>query len=169
MASMRPGQTAPECAAQHSRYMTIDNGFNEAGADCPGMRPLRGKPRRKLPGADCPGMRFRITIIRINEAGASMRPGQTAPECHAITFLCLRRQTKASMRPGQTAPECIFVPASLDEGQRSFNEAGADCPGMQRLVSALTTLPRSFNEAGADCPGMPRNPAAARDYAERLQ
>ena len=35
---MRPGQTAPECnTALNVQYLTA-SGFNEAGADCPGMQ-----------------------------------------------------------------------------------------------------------------------------------
>ena len=87
--------------------------FNEAGADCPGMP----DPKQE----DKP------------DENASMRPGQTAPEC------------RSSVRP--TLPT-----------RRCFNEAGADCPGM--LVTHNVHLQRMairFNEAGADCPGMHRD------------
>ena len=59
---MRPGQTAPECFAPGEIAFIDIVGFNEAGADCPGMQ-VDG-------AADSSGM-----------AAASMRPGQTAPEC----------------------------------------------------------------------------------------
>ena len=36
----------------------------------------------------------------------------------------------ASMRPGQTAPECPKRETISREAQIRFNEAGADCPGM---------------------------------------
>ena len=62
LASMRPGQTAPECPSETLRGSFCPGGFNEAGADCPGMR------RRP----DHHAVRYRV---------ASMRPGQTAPEC----------------------------------------------------------------------------------------
>ena len=35
------------------------------------------------------------------------------------------------MRPGQTAPECADIRAIDDQADGGFNEAGADCPGMQ--------------------------------------
>ena len=38
---------------------------------------------------------------------ASMRPGQTAPEC-AADGDSLHHHSVASMRPGQTAPECAL-------------------------------------------------------------
>ena len=38
---------------------------------------------------------------------ASMRPGQTAPEC-VVQPLGPGEALKASMRPGQTAPECML-------------------------------------------------------------
>ena len=34
---MRPGQTAPECKQWFASISTTCSGFNEAGADCPGM------------------------------------------------------------------------------------------------------------------------------------
>ena len=34
------------------------------------------------------------------------------------------------MRPGQTAPECNGSAAVSHPRNLSFNEAGADCPGM---------------------------------------
>ena len=40
---MRPGQTAPEFIAEGVRGARVRPGFNEAGADCPGIpvwRPL---------------------------------------------------------------------------------------------------------------------------------
>ena len=59
-----------------------------------------------------------------------MRPGQTAPECFS-GVAAVDQIADASMRPGQTAPECPFVGLSLSFGAGRFNEAGADCPGMQ--------------------------------------
>ena len=35
------------------------------------------------------------------------------------------------MRPGQTAPECSDEAIAAARAAASFNEAGADCPGMQ--------------------------------------
>ena len=65
------------------RYLRLS--FNEAGADCPGMQEFAQE--------------------YFDENDASMRPGQTAPECFGISDpLCLKFS--------------------------SFNEAGADCPGM---------------------------------------
>ena len=58
-----------------------------------------------------------------------MRPGQTAPECLRPSDV-EDRASRASMRPGQTAPECIQVNATPSNSPSSFNEAGADCPGM---------------------------------------
>ena len=84
------------------------------------------------------------------------------------------------MRPGQTAPECLDVDTLKGRHKvKSFNEAGADCPGMRQPERYLTrqeiiasmrpgqTAPECrngaerpalatfrFNEAGADCPGM---------------
>ena len=34
------------------------------------------------------------------------------------------------MRPGQTAPECMMKDKGQFFAHPSFNEAGADCPGM---------------------------------------
>ena len=34
---MRPGQTAPECKLTIVTMLLTQGGFNEAGADCPGM------------------------------------------------------------------------------------------------------------------------------------
>ena len=65
--------------------------FNEAGADCPGMQ---------LPNTQ-----------DSDTALASMRPGQTAPEC------------------------CRNSPPSLLR-ESSFNEAGADCPGMRQSADS---------------------------------
>ena len=39
-ASMRPGQTAPECFVTRVSKTSKYDRFNEAGADCPGMREL---------------------------------------------------------------------------------------------------------------------------------
>ena len=61
---MRPGQTAPECGQIRQPVGFPNLGFNEAGADCPGM------PWLYLNGGN-------------TKARASMRPGQTAPECLA--------------------------------------------------------------------------------------
>ena len=65
-ASMRPGQTAPEFRARRHRPVRANRGFNEAGADCPGI----------LHRAYLDGLRLDL---------ASMRPGQTAPEFEALT------------------------------------------------------------------------------------
>ena len=43
-ASMRPGQTAPECSALSFSLQAKAAGFNEAGADCPGMPGGAGIP-----------------------------------------------------------------------------------------------------------------------------
>ena len=64
--------------------------FNEAGADCPGMRWKRtirtaeSSTSFNEAGADCPGMPDRLDEFRHGGAEASMRPGQTAPECRSI-------------------------------------------------------------------------------------
>ena len=41
---------------------------------------------------------------------------------------------QASMRPGQAAPEFHGGTGDLDGQARSFNEAGAGCPGIQAAV-----------------------------------
>ena len=61
---MRPGQTAPECKQWFASISTTCSGFNEAGADCPGMHCMTASPLTPIPrfneaGADCPGMRSR--------------------------------------------------------------------------------------------------------------
>ena len=43
----------------------------------------------------------------------------------------IARASVASMRPGQTAPECRYDASVARQHDRGFNEAGADCPGMQ--------------------------------------
>ena len=40
------------------------------------------------------------------------------------------------MRPGQTAPECFLGRIIQFKIRDSFNEAGADCPGMQVKAAA---------------------------------
>ena len=60
---MRPGQTAPECASSRAVRDGRSTGFNEAGADCPGMpdemaAALRRPAGFNEAGADCPGMHF---------------------------------------------------------------------------------------------------------------
>ena len=86
LASMRPGQTAPECVGGGRHDGATLVAFNEAGADCPGMP--GGRPRRA---------RF--------HGIPSMRPGQAAPEC-PVSFGGSSADLLPSMRPGQTAPEC---------------------------------------------------------------
>ena len=95
-------------------------GFNEAGADCPGMPNTRRSRAWKAKGfneagADCPGM-----------------PIPASAACAAVN---------ASMRPGQTAPECAAFPQQQQLGKPSFNEAGADCPGMPRTRAASFSEP----------------------------
>ena len=111
---MRPGQTAPECGDGDDPQSGGRFGFNEAGADCPGM-PVT------------------LQLCPSSKVVASMRPGQTAPECDVspesdviaelgfneagadcpgmpIPISATALQTAlASMRPGQTAPECLFT------------------------------------------------------------
>ena len=41
----------------------------------------------------------------------------------------------ASMRPGQTAPECLEAQEHARREIHCFNEAGADCPGMPGEVA----------------------------------
>ena len=110
----------PECVGLHRL------GFNEAGADCPGMRagvrPGAGALLRfNEAGADCPGMPIALCDC-IDEAVASMRPGQTAPECEAFLFDEGDKASHASMRPGQTAPECCVLaltqPGDADASMR---------------------------------------------------
>ena len=87
---MRPGQTAPECRYLIISEVQTDACFNEAGADCPGMRGSR--PRQETAaiyrfneaGADCPGMLRRTLSDPSLRVLASMRPGQTAPECTKV-------------------------------------------------------------------------------------
>ena len=62
-----------------------DRGFNEAGADCPGMHggnlsDISVDLSFNEAGADCPGMPWRCATLHAR-VRASMRPGQTAPEC----------------------------------------------------------------------------------------
>ena len=133
---MRPGQTAPECKETRGRLKSRRSSFNEAGADCPGMLAETGhssiiKPGFNEAGADCPGMPCRRDANTGGYQHASMRPGQTAPECGGC--------------------RCLASGAST-----SFNEAGADCPGMPAHAPPPFRVSFSgFNEAGADCPGMP--------------
>ena len=161
-ASMRPGQTAPECGRTESGRRRGRARFNEAGADCPGMH--RGAPLRYRKGSP-----------------ASMRPGQTAPECESA----VHRMRRKGWRFNEAGADCPGMPG--EDGMRlprdrGFNEAGADCPGMlahrsyaspalsaasmrpgQTAPECWTRWARScriggcFNEAGADCPGMPRS------------
>ena len=110
--------------------------FNEAGADCPGMHVavstrVAASNGFNEAGADCPGMHR-----------ACGRP-------HAVA--------RASMRPGQTAPECLVYRLGRVSVRLGFNEAGADCPGMLARTARQALLALGFNEAGADCPGMRRN------------
>ena len=58
---MRPGQTAPEFCDENFAKQKLEDGFNEAGADCPGIRRFfwRAMPessRFNEAGADCPGI-----------------------------------------------------------------------------------------------------------------
>ena len=64
-----------------------------------------------------------------------MRPGQTAPEFKAV-MKQLRFVLQASMRPGQTAPEFSRRLEIRLGGRPSFNEAGADCPGIRESPDA---------------------------------
>ena len=71
-----------------------------------------------------------VTMRAHGRIEASMRPGQTAPECG----FRIRRDiefAEASMRPGQTAPECGDKAVVNGLDPHGFNEAGADCPGMR--------------------------------------
>ena len=73
-ASMRPGQTAPECHWRPLSASFFATCFNEAGADCPGMRHDPAASAR-------------------TQSDASMRPGQTAPECQLRTWtICTVRK-----------------------------------------------------------------------------
>ena len=67
---------------------------------------------------------------RNQKSTASMRPGQTAPECLPAHERAEHKRTNASMRPGQTAPECVNAQLISQKSRMGFNEAGADCPGM---------------------------------------
>ena len=156
---MRPGQTAPECEFEPPKKGYDMSCFNEAGADCPGM-PAHCEqavvPRNGFneAGADCPGMlhsqaRAEHTRRRFNEAGADC-PGMRLERRNDARLFRI-----ASMRPGQTAPECAACPENQTRSATRFNEAGADCPGMPQCCRPKSPIPRSFNEAGADCPGMP--------------
>ena len=44
------------------------------------------------------------------------------------------------MRPGQTAPECLGPSTSEAMAAPRFNEAGADCPGMQLRRTVRVTM-----------------------------
>ena len=109
---------------------------------------------------------------------ASMRPGQAAPEFVVIPDKNDPRRGYASMRPGQAAPEFDCALSVAFRIAASFNEAGAGCPGIQRLslmyrmkVDAsmrpgqaapefwvnskfFISSQQCFNEAGAGCPGI---------------
>ena len=63
---------------------------------------------------------------------ASMRPGQTAPEFPELVEILKNGIDRASMRPGQTAPEFENAKPIDLMVVVSFNEAGADCPGILR-------------------------------------
>ena len=110
--------------------------FNEAGADCPGM------------------LVWSSPAARAQSTSASMRPGQTAPEC-------ARRggqHQRAAACFNEAGADCPGMPPRRPprlRSLRSFNEAGADCPGMPGELSAGEIGVSGFNEAGADCPGMP--------------
>ena len=71
---------------------------------------------------------------RFNEAGAD------CPGMHRIFFQAVGRQKLASMRPGQTAPECTMSMATSKRWKDSFNEAGADCPGMRFRLRFLRDI-----------------------------
>ena len=110
LASMRPGQTAPECSFVAKKPEPRKPGFNEAGADCPGMPPR--------------DWRMHYPITRFNEAGAD------CPGMRGVKHISANGFRIASMRPGQTAPECDPRFGSARGTRACFNEAGADCPGM---------------------------------------
>ena len=108
---MRPGQAAPECEPFAELGGAMVDGFNEAGAGCPGMPrlsigPMSSRSGFNEAGAGCPGMPQAKALLEIAKKAASMRPGQAAPECD--------------------------IASSLDlAGHAGFNEAGAGCPGMR--------------------------------------
>ena len=108
--------------------------FNEAGADCPGMRADFRRPSRAA-------------------RDASMRPGQTAPECEAAERPPEGGKIDASMRPGQTAPECGQLHCQPDLCRQCFNEAGADCPGMPALSAVrMDRFPAASMRPGQTAP-----------------
>ena len=107
--------------------------------DLLGLSPLSGFNEA---GADCPGMLLHSALDR-DVLIASMRPGQTAPECGAHLDLIISINC-ASMRPGQTAPECAEMAARFERGPTRFNEAGADCPGMPLEEMMLNPIRRGF-------------------------
>ena len=93
---MRPGQTAPECQRAAKQAYDPDTRFNEAGADCPGMLSCSFHWTWRQgcfneAGADCPGMHWRKPPRKKRGEGASMRPGQTAPECAALAGIRVAR------------------------------------------------------------------------------
>ena len=73
-ASMRPGQTAPECLMPPRMRLYLRVCFNEAGADCPGMRAevisdmQENAAGFNEAGADCPGMPRRYIARRVAQS-----------------------------------------------------------------------------------------------------
>ena len=141
-ASMRPGRNAPENASHQGLDNPQAPSFNEAGAKCPGERPVRarGDPRKRRfneAGAKCPGERRAGRQIaarpdRFNEAGAKC-PGERRQR-HLVG-----RAFAASMRPGRNAPENVACSESIENHRCCFNEAGAKCPGEPRAPTSSTS------------------------------
>ena len=126
---MRPGQAAPVflCAGRDGR--PIYRRFNEAGAGCPG---IRGHLQNGIARSD----------------RASMRPGQAAPVFRPLDRIH-SRQDRASMRPGQAAPVFLISGRQPVAQVKSFNEAGAGCPGILRSPDR----PESGGERASMRPG----------------
>ena len=126
---MRPGQTAPEFRLDHMDGSAELVGFNEAGADCPGIHA---------------GVQIQVGLPHL----ASMRPGQTAPEFAHGNHLH-RPRRRSFNEAGADCPGIQRLRGGDDEAYECFNEAGADCPG----IRCLPHTPLSSNGRASMRPG----------------
>ena len=113
---MRPGQQAPESRLRERRQLLACDRFNEARAASPGIPLFLGggeasSTRFNEARAASPGI-LDLTLVVNPVTGASMRPGQQAPES-VNRRLDYRVTLGASMRPGQQAPESFEVANSF--------------------------------------------------------
>ena len=74
-------------------------------------------------------MRVGESYFSGNTSGASMRPGQAAPDEGPSWSVQECPGSVASMRPGQAAPDEGYTLQHGMGGMSSFNEAGASSPG----------------------------------------